>query len=529
MPTHILSRFRQSLFALDILAFLFGRSRYFAQANSRGHAAFLLQATMSVGDTFVKKLPVAFVAVILSVAAGLAQSVGIQPFGTTQSTDVETVDLHSLNIELNIPVVSKTAFTYSIQFNNDFWYVDGGQWYPYGNVGWGLTSSKDNYFGSFDLRFVGTCGGGGAAFAPLYYIAPDGYHYTITPHGTLSTVPTCAPDHNTFFIAGLNEYATIYAPGAGSSFVTLRNGTTITIGSTTTNSTAVDSNGNALTQAPGNIFTNALGVNVLTITGSGTPTSPRVFTYPGPNGSVQITEHYGSNNIQTNFGCSGVLEYNYSNVSLPTDVSLPDGSSYSFAYEPTPGHSGYVTGRLKSITLPTGGTITYSYPGNNNGINCSDGTAAGLTRQPGSDGTWTYSRSADWKTTTVVDPSGNKSVYTFSAGTGLAYETQRQLYQGASTLLKTIVTCYNGNTQNCATANTPTGEITERDVYTTLAGMTQSSRVDTKFDGYKDVTEVKAYDFGSVLVSDHLRSYGTWSGSQCVAVGNGVYDRVCTD
>jgi len=105
--------------------------------------------------------------------------------------------------------------------------------------------------------------------------------------------------------------------------------------------------------------------------------------------------NYTTYTVQTNFGCSGVTEYGPTSVNLVSNITLPDNTSYSFAYEVTPGDTHtphYVTGRMASATLPTGGTITYNYTGSNNGVICADGTAAGLTRAT-PDGTWTYTRS----------------------------------------------------------------------------------------------------------------------------------------
>src|SRR5262249_44609883 len=124
---------------------------------------------------------------------------------------------------------------------------------------------------------------------------------------------------------------------------------------------------------------------------------------------------------KTNFGCSGIGEYTATNVSLVTSITLPDNTSYSFTYETTQNFAGYYTGRIASVTLPTGGNISYSYPltggGTKNGINCSDGTAPAavgtnpsMTRTLSPGGQWTYARTQTsgnhWHTkiTTPSDP-----------------------------------------------------------------------------------------------------------------------------
>ncbi|HXJ43487.1 MAG TPA: hypothetical protein VNH18_29665, partial [Bryobacteraceae bacterium] len=157
--------------------------------------------------------------------------------------------------------------------------------------------------------------------------------------------------------------------------------------------------------------------------------------------------------MKTNFGCSGISEYVATSSSLVDRVTLPDNSYYQFNYEGTPGYSGDVTGRLASVTLPTGGTISYTYSAGNNGITCADGSAATLTRTtPDTAGgnPWTYAHSESgtaW-TTLITDPQGNQTNLNFQG----IYETQRQVSQlinGSQTLLRQWTTCYNGNTSNC--------------------------------------------------------------------------------
>jgi hypothetical protein len=102
-------------------------------------------------------------------------------------------------------------------------------------------------------------------------------------------------------------------------------------------------------------------------------------------------------------------------------MQLPNGQSYTFTYEPTPGFSGYYTGRLLKVTLPNGGYLEYDYTGANDGINCGDGTTLNLTRKV-NDGTntrvWTFSRIGSSTTVTApqlssYDSAPNSTVYTF--------------------------------------------------------------------------------------------------------------------
>src|SRR5262249_18446116 len=147
----------------------------------------------------------------------------------------------------------------------------------------------------------------------------------------------------------------------------------------------------------------------LTVSGAGIQGNPTVLLYsnPKPNnasrcgpsypqGTSCVQLHYTLYTVQTNFGCPapGVLEYPATAVNLVSSISLPDSTSYTFPYEGTPGHPGNVTGRLASVTLPTGGTINYSYTGGNQGITCSDGAPATLSRKTPDT---TAASKPDWK------------------------------------------------------------------------------------------------------------------------------------
>ena len=91
------------------------------------------------------------------------------------------------------------------------------------------------------------------------------------------------------------------------------------------------------------------------------PAIPPSPIHPPQGTNVSYTMKYGSYNVLTNFGCAGITEYSATAVSLVSEIDLPDqgvnaNDKYTFTYEPTPSHAGYVTGRLASVSLPTGGT-----------------------------------------------------------------------------------------------------------------------------------------------------------------------------
>src|SRR5262249_34852039 len=153
--------------------------------------------------------------------------------------------------------------------------------------------------------------------------------------------------------------------------------------------------------------------------------------------------------------------------------------------EATPGFSGYVTGRVASIQLRTGGTISYAYTGGNNGIVCSDGSTAGLNRTtPDSATPWNYSRSnpggTAW-TTALLSPTSDKTVINCQKNGSNFYETLRQVYQGQTTVLQTLYTCYNGAAADCSSIGItlPISRITT----TTQLDNGQQSKTDTFLNG----------------------------------------------
>ena len=148
------------------------------------------------------------------------------------------------------------------------------------------------------------------------------------------------------------------------------------------------------------------------------------------------------------------------------------------------------------MTLPQGGTITYSYgTGGVNGITCNDGSPSTLTRTTPDTGSnqWTYAHTESgsaWSTT-VTDPLNNVTDYNFQ---GL-YETERQVHNySPSALLETIVTCYNGTSSPCNSTGItlPITQITSTKTLGTL-----ETETNTDYSSYGLPSEIDEYAFGS--------------------------------
>jgi len=321
--------------------------------------------------------------------------------------------------------------------------------------------------------------------------------------------------------------------------ITLRDGTVISGAMAgATQATSIDSNGNTKTfNQAWNDNTSGLTsfsvedtLGTTAISGNG-----NTYSYTPPSGAAaNFTATTTEFTVQTKFNCPGVVEFPATPYSLVTGFTLPDGSTYHITYEPTTSGSSNVTGRIASVTLPTGGIISYTYTGGDSGtgIFCTDGSTAGFNRTT-PDGTWHYLRSnyastgscggifyetCIWSSaTTVTDPLGNTTVMKFDVG----YEVQRQVYTGAATgtPLQTVITCYNGNTSNCGTQTAQDiNGVTELNAYTSFNGGAQS-RVDTFYNSYGLVTMKNEYDFGGTTpLRETTITYDS-------TLGNGVVDK----
>jgi hypothetical protein len=479
--------------------------------------------------------------ILFSVGSVVAQvPTGTPPFGSFAGGR-DIINLANLNAHLAIPVFARAGrgvtFSYTLSYDTSVWYpvTSSGRmvWQYVPNFGWaGVTQVATGYitYASFQSGCYGDDG-------KLHtYTVRDQYSYTDT-FGSMHSFPNLVirVGADPWGCSGLNPSGSDTADdGSGYSISASASTNTITstsgkiinppVNNTSGAASITDSNGNQINvNASGQFFdTLSSTTPVLTVSGS----SPVTFAYAPPaGGSASYQMRYTAYTVQTNFGCSGVSEYGPTQLSLVSEIDLPDGSKYSFTYEGTPGHSGNVTGRLTSVTLPTGGTITYTYTGGSSGnITCADGSAPGLTRST-PDGTWTYARTPGTGaaySTTVTDPQGNQTVIQFQG----IYETERQVYQGSTsgTLLETVNTCYNGSASPC-TGTAVALPITERMVTIQLGtNGVQCKQNYLYYAPYNLLTEIDDYDYGSgapgALLRKTLITYAS--------LGNGIVSQPAT-
>jgi RHS repeat-associated protein len=478
-----------------------------------------------------------FVLVCVSVSSMAQVSTGTPPLGSF-SSGPDVINLGNLNVHFAVPVFEKPGrgmpFFYNLSYDSSVWTPTASSgttsWTPVANWGWrGQTDAAVGYVSL--TTSTSTCRSDDGTTQPytIYffntYVDEFGTTHNINGRtdtkeqancisgvGTAQTTATDASGMT--FVLTNDPDATVIEPNGSKFFPPLA------IGSFS--GSVTDRNGNQITTTSGSTFKDTLGMTALSVSG----TNPKTFTYTDSGGTPRsVTINYGSYTVQTSFGCSGIAEYGPTpSVPLVSSVVLPDGSSYSFQYEVTPGHSPNVTGRVRSITLRTGGTITYAYTGGNNGITCADGSTSGLSRAT-SDGTTDYSRSGSgtaW-TTTILDASTprNRTDISFqTAGVPTNfYETHRTINQGASTVLLQTDNCYNSAVEpNCSTTAV-TLPITSIKRYTILPNGNQSLNA-TTLNSSGLTTEVDDYDFGAAPSGALLRKSITTYAS----LGNSIVD-----
>jgi RHS repeat-associated protein len=491
-----------------------------------GHSRAALRRSREGGSAFV--LAFLLLAVLLAARPASAQVItGRPPFGSFSGGPFDTVNNANLDVHFQIPMLGKAGrglpFNYSLSFDSLVWYpatVSGSQvWTPVTNWGWGALTQAQAGSVSYSTLLV-SCGGQNfTEWLNFTYTDPWGTRHLFVM-STNTQDPSCNPKipntpsataaamDGSGYTMSVTNYteATVYDPSgdiirpppgsSGPSSFTDPNGNVVSAsvsGSTTT-------------------FTDSLGMTVLTVVAPGGGAST-TYTYTGPNGSATYTVMYSPFTIETNFGCSGVTEYGPTQQYLVSEIKLPDNTSYTFTYESTLGHSGNFTGRLASVTLPTGGTITYEYVTGNNGITCADGTTAGFYRftpDTGSGNYWLYSHTESgtaWLTD-IVDPQGYETQFNFQG----IYETERQVPLGAP--LQTVYTCYGGVGSSApafpCNSSAVTLPITQRVMTASIGGLESQTATDYDWNSSTGisrglVTKIDEYDFGNGSVGAFKR------------------------
>jgi RHS repeat-associated protein len=449
---------------------------------------------------------------LLGAAAAVAQDPisGFPPFGSVQPGGVDSINRQNLNVIITLPIVAVPqrggTFAFSIVNDSLIWVRNGTVWARItdssGNPTWGW--KKEYPSGKVVYR----------KSTSLFKCFPEGepwYWGTRITWSDYAYVDSAGTRHNFGIGPIIQDACTGDITGTMTGIATDGSGyygdaTNPDSPNATGPSGSVLLYSDTFTDSNGNFISKSVASNVTTWTDTAGHTALIVdksnanyidYKFQDTTGNWQILRlnlDTTARNIKTNFGCSGVTEYTGSDKLPVSLVNTVNNQTWYFYYENTPGFSGYTTGRLSKITMPTGGYVTYEYPSPNNGINCSDGTVLALKRRvyDASNnllGLWDYSRtfsSPNCITTVTLpqlayDTAANVSKYTFNASGQLVTE---QHDQGSTTLMRTISTTWAANGTPASTT-------------VTLSDTGQQTKTDTTFDNYGNLTQSIEYGWYS--------------------------------
>jgi RHS repeat-associated protein len=412
-------------------------------------------------------------------------STGDPTLSTSQGGPIDSLNLATDNILLTIPVRTKNEkipFSFSLVGNSSAYVPASGP--NYWAINTGIQGQVGGLLGvnvTFTSQPHQYCNGyyNDVWYSNFAIIDSSGARHPISGMGTLDLLG--CPPLKTSGSGGTGD-----ASGMSLSYNVIGN-PVWTVYDMHGNSVAVlPTTGHTLTDIDGNkmYYTNTAngfsvvdseGVTVITAALQGTANgSQDTYSYVDFNGLTQkfIVTWKGYTEY-TNFLCSGGTDVHGTSGTfiLPYTITIPKltGDStagvYTLGYETTPGGT---SGRLASISYPTGGSTTYSY--GSTPINCSDLlTVPNLTRKTTDTTSGTISQwvntnlagilAARAESVSVVDPAGYTESYTFSNG----YLTELN----EANLIDTYV-CYNGVASKSACVSPSTWvspAVSQTDVY----------------------------------------------------------------
>jgi RHS repeat-associated protein len=224
-----------------------------------------------------------------------------------------------------------------------------------------------------------------------------------------------------------------------------------------------DTNGNYYSSDNNGNLVDTLGRTPVLTTTSGNHIYYNVLGWNGVRNQYTVTTE--TVYYHTAFSQSAVSEASGSFTAVQS-IQLPDGSSYQFTYDSGTSSGHY--GELMSVTLPSGGVVQYTWQNfkdsfkNENRWIASHATSSGTTTFQPATITQCSGSSGCQEKTTVADPSGNNTVYTFTLNPGTdmdagSWNTQVAPYQGtvgSGTELESVATNY---TYSTTILNLPSG------------------------------------------------------------------------
>lgn len=493
-------------------------------------------------------------------SSGIEQ--GIKPYGSYEGGDIDSVSMVNGSVTLHIPLLSypqrggKLHVGFSLVYANPilqpqatcdgFRHICTKSWY---NVDYGQAAGTGLTY-PYAINPV-------ADFVPRIGASLLGATYTATePDGAVHQLVTVGSSQ----YRSLDATGYLFVPSDGYvGVLTDRQGTLYDLSTGVSSAIFKDANGNIVStneNAQGAItgWTDTLGRVIpapsMAITDSdlthcpSSATSATLWSPPGPNGGTSPYKFcWATINISfTAPDCTGICQPTSTTSNQIVGIVSPNLTAWTFAYDSL--------GELQTLTLPTGGTISYTwnyiygaciapqYVDPNTQINTGlwpYRRAATSRTVNANDGkgphTWNYALSTTYINnvslqTIATDPLNNDTVHSETAlgGTCALYETETDKYSGSHTVpankLQTTTTTYNytaGIGIGVPSDNVVPSTITTTDV---LSGKT--SQITKTFDPgvsgvlYGNLMTETHSDFGNGspggLLSQTVNQYMAFSG-----------------
>jgi RHS repeat-associated protein len=421
-----------------------------ASRLSRSHQAALTNQSLSFLWAIAAIFAILCCSPVLTRGQSYLSQIGSPTFTTAESVELGYVNVANGNLHQAIPIVSlaqrgSRPFAAMLVYDSRIWTIStSNAWQPT-NVpnsqgGWRFVTSVDpgtvNYLtGSGTCELHGVRVPSETLYDSFNWTGPDGtIHYF--PIETDIQLSSCGPpnrptgdafatDSSGFHMyVTSNTTATVYAPDGTEVYPLTKD--------TNGNYYSTDGNGNVI---------DTLNRTPVTKTVNGSTTTYAILNSQGKTSNILVTTE--SISVSTGFGVSGVTEYSGSLTVVKT-VQLPDGQSYTLGYDSY--------GELYSITLPTGGTISYVYSNFADGLT---GVNRWISSHTSGGGTTSFGQAVlslsscpsgaqACQDQTVTKPDGSQVIYTFSLNNG-AWVSSAQYKTGGSpsTILKTVTDTWN--------------------------------------------------------------------------------------
>lgn len=292
-------------------------------------------------------------------------STGAPTFTTAFPVENGFINLSNGNLHLEIPLASypqrgKLGYTAKMVYDSRIWTPanlgSGLKWYPV-NVpnsqgGWRFVDSANTGEVSETSGYTPVCWNPITESYEEYQWYVSEFVWT-SPQGTQRRFDSsivyesfCLPDPG-------QPNSESYADDGSGYFMKVTDYTNITIWApdgTQVYPTVKDTNGNYFSYSGINTV-DTLGRTPITRTTSGATTT-LAYLKTG-SGTANISVVTKTISPTTSFSQSGVSEYPGGNITVLDYIEFANGTRYTFGYDST--------GELNSITLPTGGTISYTY------------------------------------------------------------------------------------------------------------------------------------------------------------------------